>query len=414
MKILEHKDKSQIGIVYGEYDGLESEYFDLVSRVKTTKYPNEKFGFKIGETVLYHGEERKILAFDNRDYKDFYISGNYDYKPSFNDRPISETFEYAFGSEIEHLPVKEPVKTTKYKVGDIVKIGNHLCDMSYCMANGTGWAWVNGSMKKFRGKSAEITEITLEGRYRIDLDEGTWYWVDGMFEGLAPILDTERFGFKIGEKVLCGDRVETILAFSDDTESNRMYITGMCTIPPTGADRPIDNWFIIHKDNLQHIPETPVAKVGMYVKVTKQLGGAPVGSICKITTVSNSDQVCYYYKKPDTERTNWYGSIDFSLELMPKDYKPMRVFTDDQIAEAEQIIGRISVSLSNAGVSYKTIHDKDETIVNTYRKDDSRILTNGSTKRSPYDTDNSTVGLMIALCRAAGKSYMIPAWVFNG
>lgn len=411
VKIIEHKRKSEIG---EKFSFLDPKYFDLVSRVKDTKLPNEKFGFKIGETVLYNGEERKILAFDISGCKYFYISGTYDYNPSYNDRPISETFEFVLVGEVKHLPVKEPVKTTKYKVGDNVKIRSNLCNKSYCMEDGSNSAWSNESMIKFRGKSAIITKITLEGRYRIDLDKGSWYWVDDMFEGLVPTLDTERHGFKIGEKVMCKNIVETVLAFAENKESNCVYITGPCTCPPSGADRPINNWAIVNKDRLQHIPETPVAKVGMYVKVTLDVDGAPVGSICKIISVSDSVFICYYYKKPDTERTNWYGTIDLGLELMPEDYRPMRVFTGDQIAEAEQIIGRLSVALGNSGASYKLIRDGAKTKINIYSEYSSGVLASGSTKRSPYDTDNSTIGLMIALCRAIGKRYMIPKWVFNG
>lgn len=324
---------------------------------------------------------------------------------TYTENYLNENFELVTKRKVEDGKMRE------FKVGDIV------CGNSSTRYEITNTDMTKGKVIRFYDDGSFEVKI-LEHKCKSEIGENFSFLDPKYFDLVSRAKDTKlpnkKFGFKIGEKVMCMGNVETVIAFTKDKKSNYIYITGHCDCSTSLADRPINNWAIVNKDRLQHIPETPVAKVGMYVKVINELGGAPAGSICKIITTEASGYTCYYYKKPDTERTNWYGTIGFSLELMPEGYKPMRVFTDDQIAEAEQIIGRLSVYLGNLRASYKLIRDGAETKINIYSESGFCVLTSGSTKRSPYDTDNSTIGLMIALCRATGKRHMIPKWVFNG
>lgn len=296
IEILEYKNSDCVGEKYGEYGGLEPQYFDLVTDKKkfavgdilkvtenglekvncifvddvlpeksgknivVKELPDEKFGFKIGETVLYNGEERKILSFDTRGGNDFYVSGYTSLKPSFNDRPISENWEFAYGREIQHLP-------------------------------------------------------------------------------------KER-----------------------------------------------------------------VPKVGDYAKITKFVYGAPVETIVKIEKVNP-----YRYSPMQFEYSyngrKKVGIIGDGAELVPEDYKHVRVYTEAQIAEAERIVGSIFINESDNLSSYIRVNKNS---IST-RIIDNRTgkTTKGVSTCSQNDTFNLAVGKMISLLRALGREKEIPKWVYG-
>lgn len=77
----------------------------------------------------------------------------------------------------------------KHKVGDKVRIkskewydknkdydGDVLCQGTY----------LSSSMAYYCGKMATITRIEASNLYRIDIDNGEWWWTDGMFEDDEP------------------------------------------------------------------------------------------------------------------------------------------------------------------------------------------------------------------------------------
>lgn len=66
----------------------------------------------------------------------------------------------------------------RYKVGDIVRVRSDIEEGLI----GDGCTFVGG-MESYRGDYVTIKRITHnETRYRIEEDDGFWYWVDDFFE----------------------------------------------------------------------------------------------------------------------------------------------------------------------------------------------------------------------------------------
>lgn len=64
----------------------------------------------------------------------------------------------------------------KYKVGDKVKIREDLI-----VDNVYGSDSFAEEMAQYKGKTATITDVYRD-KYEIDIDNGSWYWTDEMFE----------------------------------------------------------------------------------------------------------------------------------------------------------------------------------------------------------------------------------------
>lgn len=111
-----------------------------------------------------------------------------------------DEFDFKKGAEIafNRLLGKEPVKPQGYKVGDKVKVRSDLKlhKRYYCRDGVTQDSFVEG-MDKFAGKIVTITEVTSNGKYRIE--GSNMNWVDGMFE--SGVIEKHPSGFEIGDTV---------------------------------------------------------------------------------------------------------------------------------------------------------------------------------------------------------------------
>ena len=86
----------------------------------------------------------------------------------------------------------------KYKVGDRVRIRKDLVAGKYYGGTETNG---RGEMNKYFGKVARITKKGLED-YRIDIDNGAWFWSDEMLE--LSIIKTMKLS-KLAKKLLDRD-----------------------------------------------------------------------------------------------------------------------------------------------------------------------------------------------------------------
>ena len=91
----------------------------------------------------------------------------------------------------------------KYKIGDKVKIRKDLVegDLEAAIETEDKDLYVNSNMIEFAGKTAIITEIVENDYdYRIDLDEGSFFWADEMLENTEEIIVATPVGKTVLDK----------------------------------------------------------------------------------------------------------------------------------------------------------------------------------------------------------------------
>ena len=134
----------------------------------------------------------------------------------------------------------------KYKVGDKVKIREDLK-----INNEYDNMYFNSEMSKHRGQIATIKRADLDNTYKINLDDGDYWWTDAMFEDVEEEELKEENRIDIGFHLVgyCGFRViegAIFNGFDEDKAEPHICFT-KDGIPYT---LPIDaiDWTIPHED----------------------------------------------------------------------------------------------------------------------------------------------------------------------
>lgn len=79
------------------------------------------------------------------------------------------------------------VKIMRYKIGDQVKISSKLVDGGYYTMEGEdkAYCFFLAKMQCYKGLKAKIVDVKFREEYQVyklDIDNGRWSWVDGMFD----------------------------------------------------------------------------------------------------------------------------------------------------------------------------------------------------------------------------------------
>lgn len=79
------------------------------------------------------------------------------------------------------------VKIMRYKIGDQVKISSKLVEgVHYAMeGENKAYCYFIAEMQCYKGLKAKIVDVKFREEYyiyKIDIDNGRWSWVDGMFD----------------------------------------------------------------------------------------------------------------------------------------------------------------------------------------------------------------------------------------
>ena len=116
---------------------------------------------------------------------------------------------------------------SKYEVGNKVLLRKDL-EVGK-MYKGCSFA---ESMKQYIGKEAIIKKVDYDGDYKIDLDDGEWYWTDDMFEvvdftlvnALKIIKDGMSLVNEDGSKVItCKDGVVYTKGFNGEFDLEEVF-----------------------------------------------------------------------------------------------------------------------------------------------------------------------------------------------
>ena len=92
-------------------------------------------------------------------------------------------------------------KTTRFKVGDKVKVRNDLkVDSRYLMDDSNVGDTFVSEMSEFKGETVTISEITASGKYLVEEDETNWNWTDDMFED-KKVEPTKNREPKVGDRI---------------------------------------------------------------------------------------------------------------------------------------------------------------------------------------------------------------------
>lgn len=137
-----------------------------------------------------------------------------------------------------------------------------------------------------------------------------------------------RFGFTIGETVICGGKKCRVLAFDKDGDRGVYLSTGngYPFVQPSFADRKLtEPWTAepverISKAPVEAIPEVKTPRVGDYAEVVINVGGASKGTITKIIDVmgnGRSNSVKYEYVSNGKKATA-YGTVGSNMKLVKK------------------------------------------------------------------------------------------------
>lgn len=158
---------------------------------------------------------------------------------------------------------------------------------------------------------------------------------------------------------------------------------------------------LIVKSKPAKVKTAPVKKA-QYAKITKDVGGAPVGTIVKINSMNQYGGIVYSYGT----RERVHGTIGANAELVEFSVE-LRKWTPEEIMESKMIIAEIMFATTHSW-NITSLFD-----VPTGSKITSYI--NGkeySARCCKTDEWNFWVGKMISLCKAVGREF--PAWIKEG